>query len=429
MKLHIENFAKISSADIEFKGLTVIAGENNTGKSTVGKILYSFYRAFSNKEMRIRRERLRSMCTAIAQGLEIEETAEIERLILQGKSLSEIVKVELSRFWKSGAKLGMPEPDDDRADGLVKSYVSKIQPNYDYALKMVDSAYAMSIVARVLDCVFHRQYHPIFKHEGDSKLVLTVNGQENTFLLSSAQGTCRNPTNFLNKAYFISSPDVLSLVNVKDFGEDENASKYFDKYTFELVRALRAQKSLQNAAEEERLSAKIAPIKVELDKLIRGVFVLDDDGDMALFEEGCRQAAKAENLSMGLKYFVLLRLMLERGLLNDRDVLILDEPENHLHPQWQVILAKVLIMLRETFDLTVLITSHSQFFVNALQRFCISEGIAEKTEFYQSCNDVRVSGMCTFESKGVFASDILSSFNQAYDYISDMSSEFEGESK
>ena len=33
MKLHIENFAKISSADIEFDGLTVIAGKNNTGKT------------------------------------------------------------------------------------------------------------------------------------------------------------------------------------------------------------------------------------------------------------------------------------------------------------------------------------------------------------------------------------------------------------
>ena len=33
MKLHIENFAKIANADIEINGITVIAGENNTGKS------------------------------------------------------------------------------------------------------------------------------------------------------------------------------------------------------------------------------------------------------------------------------------------------------------------------------------------------------------------------------------------------------------
>ena len=44
MKLHIENFAKIGTADIRLDGLTVIAGQNNTGKSTLGKVLYSFFR-------------------------------------------------------------------------------------------------------------------------------------------------------------------------------------------------------------------------------------------------------------------------------------------------------------------------------------------------------------------------------------------------
>ena len=43
MKLNIKNFAKIKNADILIDGITVIAGENNTGKSTVGKILFSLY--------------------------------------------------------------------------------------------------------------------------------------------------------------------------------------------------------------------------------------------------------------------------------------------------------------------------------------------------------------------------------------------------
>lgn len=32
MKLRIRNFAKISKADIEIDGITIIAGNNNTGK-------------------------------------------------------------------------------------------------------------------------------------------------------------------------------------------------------------------------------------------------------------------------------------------------------------------------------------------------------------------------------------------------------------
>lgn len=37
MRLEIKNFAKIKEADITLDGITVIAGENNTGKSTVVK--------------------------------------------------------------------------------------------------------------------------------------------------------------------------------------------------------------------------------------------------------------------------------------------------------------------------------------------------------------------------------------------------------
>ena len=36
MRLHIENIAKFEMADIDIDGITVIAGSNNTGKSTIG---------------------------------------------------------------------------------------------------------------------------------------------------------------------------------------------------------------------------------------------------------------------------------------------------------------------------------------------------------------------------------------------------------
>ena len=50
MELNIENFAKIKEANIIIDGITVIAGENNTGKSTVGKILFSIFNSLNNIE-------------------------------------------------------------------------------------------------------------------------------------------------------------------------------------------------------------------------------------------------------------------------------------------------------------------------------------------------------------------------------------------
>lgn len=46
MKLQIENILKIGRADIDIDGITVIAGSNNTGKSTVGKVLFALMNSF-----------------------------------------------------------------------------------------------------------------------------------------------------------------------------------------------------------------------------------------------------------------------------------------------------------------------------------------------------------------------------------------------
>ena len=37
INISISNFAKIKKANVTINGLTVISGENDTGKSTVGK--------------------------------------------------------------------------------------------------------------------------------------------------------------------------------------------------------------------------------------------------------------------------------------------------------------------------------------------------------------------------------------------------------
>ena len=61
MKLNIRNFAKINEADIVIDGITVIAGENNTGKSTVGKILFSLFNALSDIDRKIFEERIKEI--------------------------------------------------------------------------------------------------------------------------------------------------------------------------------------------------------------------------------------------------------------------------------------------------------------------------------------------------------------------------------
>ena len=61
MKITIKNIGKIKEATVEINGITVIAGENNTGKSTVGKALYAVFNSFYNVEEQIRKEKIQSI--------------------------------------------------------------------------------------------------------------------------------------------------------------------------------------------------------------------------------------------------------------------------------------------------------------------------------------------------------------------------------
>jgi predicted ATPase len=73
---------------------------------------------------------------------------------------------------------------------------------------------------------------------------------------------------------------------------------------------------------------------------------------------------------------------LETGEIKNKGVLILDEPEIHLHPGWQLKFAEILILLQKEFDLTILLTTHSPYFLEALEVYGKKHGIDDRCNYY-----------------------------------------------
>ena len=88
-----------------------------------------------------------------------------------------------------------------------------------------------------------------------------------------------------------------------------------------------------------------------------------------------------------MKSFVILKMLLERGCLKEKDVVILDEPEIHLHPQWQIAYAELIVLLQKQFDLSVVVTTHSPYFVDAINLFSCKYGTDSKVNYYLSSNN------------------------------------------
>ena len=109
----------------------------------------------------------------------------------------------------------------------------------------------------------------------------------------------------------------------------------------------------------------------EVAEIMGGHFEFDNNGILRFVEarEGVVNTPSfdLDNVSEGLKAFGVIELMLKYRVFNDGDILIFDEPEIHLHPEWQIKYASILVKLQKEFNLTVLITTHSSSFLMALQ--------------------------------------------------------------
>ena len=77
MKISLNNISKVKKADIEIKGITVIAGENNTGKSTVGKALWSIFNSFYNIKKELKIEREETILKKIMKEIDIDRIKDI----------------------------------------------------------------------------------------------------------------------------------------------------------------------------------------------------------------------------------------------------------------------------------------------------------------------------------------------------------------
>ena len=100
-------------------------------------------------------------------------------------------------------------------------------------------------------------------------------------------------------------------------------------------------------------------------------------------DEYISEPIHAPNVSTGLKSMALLEYALRIGAIEAGDIVILDEPEINLHPEWQVEYARVLVNLQKEFRLKIVITTHSPYFMRAIECFSDMAEVMEQLNVYR----------------------------------------------
>lgn len=73
--------------------------------------------------------------------------------------------------------------------------------------------------------------------------------------------------------------------------------------------------------------------------------------------------------------------------------MILDEPEIHVHPSWQLLYAKLVVLLQREFDLSLIITTHSPYFLDAIDVYSSKYHTSDRTHFYLAENEGDIASL------------------------------------
>jgi predicted ATPase len=425
MELYLDNIGKICDSAIIVDGLTVITGENNSGKTTVGKTLYSIIsatedlrqNAFIDKRsfvmitaLRIfNHTELRKFSKIIDKNADIDSIfdinilGEIENIegiisaidekIAKLKNCSE---EDVYEFLKKG------EEDIARSKRLFDNFIKEREE----LIKLLDELkkslqadpelveYANTKIIKTLKAEFYNQIKGVYNESKESKIKLSHEGEDyyNIKLLDNE----------------LSSKDEVFLLPAFDtslFVEDVLVVDYMINYrgpSRPIDPFLRNEDDVSYGAFLDKV-----PRRFHRNKLIDKLTKNNNDFEENLYKaktEGiikCMKSANPgqivsvkgkyvideldiRNLAMGSKMFLIIKTLIEKGHCGSKTLLVLDEPETHLHTEWQTILAETIVLLVKNLGTKVILTTHNPSFLLAIDFFSKEHEVRDITHFYQS---------------------------------------------
>ncbi len=396
MQIKLRNIGMLKKAELNLNSLTLIAGENDNGKSTIGKVIFCIIKAINkykdelqeSKEHKLK-ERLDNLFffirNILAHNTVLKNTEDIYFLILDEYTLEEkLLKLEeliLTVRDKSDLK------DIEKIEKVLKEiYIIKDEPEDEK--KYIESA---------LNKAFFSEFDSsiLLNGEEDGQITLLENSLEliniriskdnKLSLIKDVEPIQLKDATFIETPLILNNHDLLirsqSGLSLNKRSIERLGIPYTTLHTkdlFDKLKKISFSIFLNDEFEDTILK--------EIQKIIDGNIVYDNKQRDFIYSKN-EKAISIKNTASGIKSFGILQLLLENDILNQNSILIIDEPENHLHPKWQLKYAKVLVTLAKN-GVKILIASHSPYMIEAIKRYSDLENLEESTNFYLAENSI-----------------------------------------
>lgn len=428
IQIKTQGFRAIEHADIVINGISVVAGENGSGKSTISKMLYYLFKTAANYDQLVKRNLFRKLAN-IERVLDIihhemfmmdkdRKRRDVFRSELADMKLQTGLSVsELRLRWLNFVSLtqtiyenSFSENNTDRIRSnanrlkfilrdLLKERdlknIEEFQP-FDHLTDVVDSLFkeAEGKITSRPKTLFHETVFSAFNSEElpNSFEVLEFDAS----IIAKNRSDISIPYSIQN-AIYIDSP---MLIGVEDSGNG-----HWDDLN-----------NLLKLDSRKKVPTLVETIKSEI---IKGEVSVEENpfgSDDYSFKRNDGQVYKLLDCATGIKSFAILQLLLKNGSLTDKTLLIIDEPESHLHPQWIIEYARLIVLINKEIGTKFFIASHNPDMVSAIKYISEKEGVDKDLNFYLA-ESPDGNHKYTYSHLGTEIEKIYGSFNIALDQI------------
>ena len=380
MEIVVKNIGKVKEANIKINGITVIAGENDTGKSTISKALFTVFNSFYNINDKVKQQRKRSIENIInkhtVNEIDFDENF-FNTFFKNSNSINLIANTIIENFAtyiKDNNKLKneilnyFKNFDLKLKNSTIEDISQKIEVILNISNKEVES----SILTDNLNNEFNGQINNIFINE-KGIIEIKLKNKQLKFIISNDKVEDIEKTSetiITSEAVYLDDPFIID----KNFDNE----KISNHKIFLVNKLFYDDESTNNNVEKIAISKKLENIYNRLN------MVESNKNTNDFSYRFNNKELDIKNLSAGLKTFVILKTLLEKGILEENGVIILDEPEIHLHPAWQVIFAELIVLIQKEFNMHILLNTHSPYFLNAIEIYAEKHNIKKKCNFYSA---------------------------------------------
>lgn len=395
MRIKLSNIAAMRRADIEIDGITVVAGENDTGKSTISKALWCMFDSFYKYEQQFDAFRYDAVEDAVRLMLPSQGDKRLglsfvtDAVARELNERSEMLRSDMSLFYKIIEQAYQRYQSlDDAFEGVVdRQSLEPLRKQIESILSYDDSQLLSGVLEKNFLSEFSRQFCNVDNPNVAASVTLTIQGRPLVASIAHNKVLSISSLEHLDvRAIYIDNAFILDEVARETFFFRRRPRGIFDEDRHQrLKRLLRAaQRDDGNVLRAMMTDDRISEILEQIGRALPGDLKRNGQRELLYVPAGYSESIDASAISAGMKIFCMLELLLKNGSIERKSTIILDEPEVHLHPEWQLVFAELIVLLQKTFDLHVLLTTHSPYFLRAIQVYAAKHSIATRCRYYQA---------------------------------------------